>query len=584
MKIRMLISGLMMAIIGASWGAVYRENADGQKCRWVIHQPVEGLHTNVVNPLTHAIRIFLGTRTFSVDNHVAELNAIRASFDQWQALPGHELRFEHAGTAASGLDVNLQDHTNLVCWALDSVWVNGGLDNISGSLGLTYTRQNQDNALLETDIVLNGMEFEWFTDIHETNTAARFIEGIVTHEVGHLLGLLHSPVGGTTLFPRGTGGVNSQAGLSLDELCAMRVLYPQPGVLKSLGALHGTVTRQGNPVWGAVVILEDESGNLVSGGITQSNGQYSLQAIPPGVYQARVSPLDPSSAAHYLCRGQDIVNDPEFKPESSFLPSTNTPFTLSAGLTVSRNFVVAQGEPAFRVNRILRATAKTNDWWAVNAPTRVLQGDSNILVGVFGERVPTKGAALQITGTGIAAGPASFHPAAIAGLNLITVMLQVRSNAAPGLRSFLVHQGTNIAWANGCLEIAPRISDDNFDGLDDEFQRAYFPLFTAAEAAPGADPDGDGLTNAQEHWVKTDPTDADSVLKIDRIELAGTQVSLAWRGQRGFNYQVMSSTEPSRTAATTESPSIAGIDTEMHWTMPLKDSPTKYYWIALRID
>ena len=48
----------------------------------------QGVHTNVVNPLTKAIRYFLASDAYSAANAAAELNAVRASFAQWHAIAG----------------------------------------------------------------------------------------------------------------------------------------------------------------------------------------------------------------------------------------------------------------------------------------------------------------------------------------------------------------------------------------------------------------------------------------------------------------------------------------------------------------
>src|SRR5207247_4085307 len=107
--------------------------------------------------------------------------------------------------------------------------------------------------------------------------------------------------------------------------------------------------------------------------------------------------------------------------------------------------------------------------------------------------LPTNGATLAITGDGLTLGPASF--ATLSGLNFISVSISVASNATPGLRSFIVQRGADLAYANGFLEVEDNIPDFNFDGLDDRFQRTHSPLWTAPDAGPGADPDGDGFNN-----------------------------------------------------------------------------------------
>jgi len=55
---------------------------------------------------------------------------------------------------------------------------------------------------------------------------------------------------------------------------------------------------------------------------------------------------------------------------------------------------------------------------------------------------------------------------------------------------------------------SPSDLDSDEDGLPDEWERRYFPSLTATDGA--GDPDGDGLTNAQEWAAGTNPTKADT--------------------------------------------------------------------------
>jgi hypothetical protein len=84
------------------------------------------------------------------------------------------------------------------------------------------------------------------------------------------------------------------------------------------------------------------------------------------------------------------------------------------------------------------------------------------------------------------------------------------------------------------------LPDFNFDGLDDGFQRQYFPLFTSPEAGPNADPDGDSLDNRAESVAGTDPTSALSLLKIDRVVMDANGSRLSWESVLGKRYQVFS--------------------------------------------
>jgi len=165
-------------------------------------------------------------------------------------------------------------------------------------------------------------------------------------------------------------------------------------------------------------------------------------------------------------------------------------------------------------------------------------GQSNYFIGVASTNLPTSGATLIVTGDGLTLGAPTFKTQS--GLNFISVPISVASDATPGLRSFVVQLGTNVAYANGFLEIQPPVPDFNFDGLDDRFQRQYFQLFTAPEAGPNADPDGDGFNNQAEYISGTVPTNALSLLKIESVTLTSGGSTITWQSAPQKRYQVWS--------------------------------------------
>jgi hypothetical protein len=161
-------------------------------------------------------------------------------------------------------------------------------------------------------------------------------------------------------------------------------------------------------------------------------------------------------------------------------------------------------------------------------------------IGVASPNLPTNNATLAISGNGLTVGAPVFRTNAfMTGLNFISVLVSVSTNATPGMRTFTVQQGTNVARANGFLEILPAVPDYNFDGLDDVFQRKWFPLFTVTNAAPTADPDGDGFLNTSENIAGTNPTNATSLLKIDSITNNVSGATVTWRSVPGKSYQLL---------------------------------------------
>lgn len=517
-------------------------NPSGQVLRWNLVSPNPGVHTNVVNRATKAVRYFLAADAFSAANRTNELNAARACFGQWQSVPGSILKFEEGGLAGPGVDIK-EDGTNVIFWAKSSTLVNGGFDDIHGLKGYTVTTFLSDNTMLEADIVLNGTEFGWFSDFNDTERADSFVESVLLHEIGHLIGLDHSPVGGATVTLGGPG-VDTEAGLSSDDIAAVRALYPQPATTAALGHLRGRILMNGGGVFGAMITAENAAGNVVAGAVSRSNGAYELLALPPGNYQARATPLDPSSAndAASLMRGRDIAVDYE-SAVTAFLPSTNKPVALSAGATNALDFTVVSGNPPFRIAAISRPSVFFDADTADRFAATIRQGWNNLFVGVSSTSLPTNGATLRITGDGVTLGLPIFKPRRfVDGSNLILIPISVAPNATPGLRSFVVEQGTNVAYANGYLEILPPVADFNFDGLDDRFQRQYFPVFTAPQASPDADPDGDGFSNRFEFETGSDPTDPLSVrFRIQSVKVTKTGTTITWQSGAGKRYQLFGS-------------------------------------------
>ncbi|PYK99854.1 MAG: hypothetical protein DME19_07165 [Verrucomicrobia bacterium] len=399
MKSRSALLALLFVCDFSAGAFVVELNSNGDPVRWHLN-PLEptvppnpkgqGVHTNVVNPATRSVRFFLAADAYSAANATTELNAVRASFAQWQAIPGTFLKFEDAGLVAPGVDVNTSDDQNVVFWAKNGTLVNGGMDNISGALAVTFNSFFPDNnAQAEADIVFNGVEYAWSADFNSADTTVQFIESTAAHEIGHFLGLKHSPVGGATMLFRGAAGVNLQAGLSSDEVAAAQWLYAQSSTLATLGRLQGQVTLSGSPVFGAAVLAEEAStGNLVAGTVTRADGAYDLPAMPPGQYRVRVTPLDPSSASSFLIRGRDIASA-YASAETGFLPTTNVIVTLTAGATGNSNFAVTVGSPAFRITHIRQTSANAGSFRWSSLPAAIHPGQSNYFIGVASANLPT---------------------------------------------------------------------------------------------------------------------------------------------------------------------------------------------------
>lgn len=591
MKTSLAVFGLAVGVASVTQAFVIDDaGLSGRPIKWTLLPPFDtvNISTNVVNPVTRAVRYYLASDGWSATNRVNELNALRASFAQWQAIPGTLLKFEDGGTVAPGADINTFDNTNVVFFSHSS-FVNGGRDNMAGAAGRTYISWFTDNnELAEGDIVLNGVESQWFTDMFGEFTLAKFVEAVALHEIGHLAGFFHTPVGAGTMYHSGEQGLaNLQTGLSPDEFAAARALYPATGTSAGYAHLRGRVTMAGSPVNGAAVFAEDPHGNMVSGTVTRADGFYDLSCMPVDSYNIRVAPLDPNSSQHYLARGKEISNYFTTNTlNSSFLPTTNLSVTLVAGVTNVLNVAVTSGTPAFRIGHIRTPTTNILFFALNRSPVAVLPGQSNLWAGVFSPTLPTSGATLSVTGDGLTLGAVTFNNTTFPGTNLISVQLSVSSNATPGLRSFVVTRQSDgaTAWANGFLEIFPPAPDFNFDGLDDLYQRRWFSLFTAPEAGPTVDADGDGYTNLQEYQGGgTNPKSASSfpLVTVDRVTYSQSGNTVAWRTVPGKRYQLQSRANFSGAAWQNAGAAITASGLTTSAADPSAASPMRFYRVQV---
>ncbi|HUP57718.1 MAG TPA: carboxypeptidase regulatory-like domain-containing protein [Bdellovibrionota bacterium] len=284
--------------------------------------------------------------------------SVTRSLQRWQAASGGSVEFDYWQGTDRGVYEPSSGYNGLssVYFASNTSEDSGISPNV---LGLTQVWYNADSGeILEADTVLNDRDFVFTTDPTDTSgygagssgfSSGRtrvYVENVLTHELGHSLGLSHSAgLQSTMLFMESP----EQAHLGCDEQVGIRALYPSQdaGVRGRVSGL--VVTPGGQPIFGAHVLAVSRSrGTVLATGITNRTGAYSIGGLEPGAYYLIAEPyLAGTSAlpAYYAAINDGVCSGGE--------PFRRTILTSASGY-VPVAVQVASGAgavaPALRVN------------------------------------------------------------------------------------------------------------------------------------------------------------------------------------------------------------------------------------------
>ena len=196
---------------------------------------------------------------------------IEGAFDAWEGVSGSRVSFRHAGITDAKAG---RDGVNLVT-------VNDTLFAESGFLAFTTTWFDQTSGVMQE------------ADIQIDSSAVKDGVGIrtlVQHEIGHLLGLDHSGVVASVMYP--WIGPEDLSGLDSDDRIALMQIYPDGSGKTGRSAVRGSVRLPGGGVFGAQVVAVDTNGIPVASTLTSADGSFELGNLPAGNYRLYAEPMD----------------------------------------------------------------------------------------------------------------------------------------------------------------------------------------------------------------------------------------------------------------------------------------------------
>lgn len=149
-------------------------------------------------------------------------------------------------------------------------------------------------AIEEVDLILNDRHFLFVSryeppeDVPLQGTVV-ILEDVVTHELGHALGLDHSGSHDSTMF---TWAVAAQSALSSDDEIAIRGAYGHwdPGARASLSG--AVLDPSGAPILGAQIVALSRSRQTVAAtALADAEGRFEISGLDPDAYFVMVEPF-----------------------------------------------------------------------------------------------------------------------------------------------------------------------------------------------------------------------------------------------------------------------------------------------------
>jgi len=136
------------------------------------------------------------------------------------------------------------------------------------------------------------------------------VQAVALHEIGHLIGLTHSVILDTVMYPFQSSDITSARTLKTDDRAYAELLYPYPNKFRS--TISGNVINgyTDKPIIGAHVFITNPGGsNTLVGAYTSADGVFVIPTPTATDYFVGIEPLDGTPTANDPARINEVIKN-----------------------------------------------------------------------------------------------------------------------------------------------------------------------------------------------------------------------------------------------------------------------------------